>query len=92
VCEIEFDLLPRTLDEKRRVGVDDRPESLFGHPGGKSNKELFPDAHVDDTPGVTVNYPGLSELGDADVGQDQGDVGVAVQQLRCDGNKTLSHC
>src|SRR3954471_2790346 len=48
VAEVELDLLPRSLDEKGRVRVHDRPVALEGEARGDADQQLLADADVEE--------------------------------------------
>src|SRR5690348_8400037 len=70
VPEIDLQLLERTLDEKRRVRVHDRPVALERETGRDADHQLLADADVEDS-----RMPW--QLRDADVGEDDRDPLVA---------------
>src|SRR5262249_27666805 len=77
--EVELDLLERTLDQERRIGVHDRSVAGQREAGGDADHQLFADADVEGTLGVALH--GAEEIGPTDLGQDQGQARGAVHQL-----------
>lgn len=53
MAQIELHLLERALDEKRRTGMNDRPEALQGMTRCDTDQELLSDAEVAQPHGMT---------------------------------------
>jgi hypothetical protein len=78
VPEVELDLLEGALDEEAGEGVHDGPQSGQRQSGGRPDQELFADPDVDHP--VRVSALCLHEAVSADLGQDDRDPGILVEQ------------
>src|SRR5262245_49997979 len=84
VAEVELDLLIGTLDEERRVRVDDRPHPLAREACGDADHELLADPDVEQ-PRV------IGQLGQADLRRHERDARVVVERARRELVEARSH-
>src|SRR6185312_7938439 len=82
--EVELDLLEGTLDEEGRIRVHERPQAFQRKPGCDADHQLLADPDVED-PRVRP------ELAHADLGEDDGDARIVVEELGGDLVEALAH-
>ena len=79
MAEVELDLLERALHEERGIAVGDRSQPGERQAGSDSDHRLLVDADVDDAVGVA--HCGGGETVAADVGEDDGDALVGLEEV-----------
>jgi hypothetical protein len=89
VSEVQLDLLERPLDEEAGEGVHDGSQTGQRQARARPDQELFADPDVDHPIGMPA--PGFRETVLADLGEDDRDPRVLVEQPRHDRGETITH-
>lgn len=78
VAEVQLELLEGPLHEEAGEGVHHRPQTGERQTRARPDQELLADADVDDT--VRMAAPSVLETGQTDLGEDDGDARILVEQ------------